>query len=135
MGLAPFLVASSLNLVLAQRLLRRVCPKCREPVTLHPEVIQELGITAEDVQGATIFRGRGCDNCNGTGHRGRIGVYEVMPISSALRRMILDRASTTQMREQAVKEGMVDLRNDALAKMKAGVTSAEEVLRETMAVL
>jgi len=132
MGIAPFLVAASLNLVLAQRLVRRICVHCREPITLHPEVIRELGTTPAELAGATIYRGAGCDHCNHTGYRGRTGVFEVMPITPALRRMILDRASTADIRKQAVSEGMVELRGDALEKLKQGVTSAEEVLRETM---
>jgi type IV pilus assembly protein PilB len=133
MGTEPFLVSASLNLVLAQRLVRKVCLKCRTEVEAHPEALRELGLSIADAASMKFYRGRGCGACNDTGYLGRQGVYEVMPISSAIRQMILDRASTEQIKMRAIGEGMLTLRQDALLKLKAGTTSVEEVLRETAA--
>jgi type IV pilus assembly protein PilB len=130
MGVEPFLVAASLNLVLAQRLVRRICPKCKKQVEVHPEVVRELGINSENGK-VMLQKGEGCPHCNNTGYSGRRGLFEVMPIGRRLRRMILDRASTEEMKRQAISEGMLTLRQDALMKLRAGITTVEEVLRET----
>lgn len=131
MGIEPFLVAASLNLVLAQRLVRKVCPQCKEEVEVHPEALREAGLLPSDGRSTKFFRGRGCSNCNNTGYFGRQGVFEVMPISPIIRRMILDRASTAELKRQAMDEGMLTLRQHALLKLKSGITTLEEVLRET----
>jgi type IV pilus assembly protein PilB len=131
MGVEPFLVAASVNLVLAQRLVRKVCSKCKQPVEVHAEALRELGIPQAEARNIRFFKGRGCPACNNTGYAGRHGLYEVMPVSPAIRRMILDRASTAKIRAQAMGEGMLTLRGDGLLKLKSGVTSAEEILRET----
>jgi type IV pilus assembly protein PilB len=131
MGVQPFLVAASVNLILAQRLVRKVCQKCKAQVEVHGEALRELGIPAEEAKNITFYKGRGCTSCNNTGYSGRQGLYEVMPVSPALRKMILDRASVEQVKRQAMAEGMLSLRQDALAKLKAGATTVEEVLRET----
>jgi type IV pilus assembly protein PilB len=131
MGVEPFLVAASVNLILAQRLVRKVCQKCKAPVEVHIEALRELGIPSEDAKNVTFYKGRGCPSCNNTGYSGRQGLYEVMPVSPALRKMILDRASVEEVKRQAMAEGMLTLRQDALAKLKAGATTVEEVLRET----
>ena len=131
MGVEPFLIAASVNLVLAQRLVRKVCSKCKGVVEVHSEALRELGMPPEEAKGVRFSKGRGCTNCNNTGYSGRQGLYEVMPISPVLRRMILDRASPEQIKKQAVSEGMLSLRQDALHKLKAGITTVEEVLRET----
>jgi type IV pilus assembly protein PilB len=131
MGIEPFLVAASLNLVVAQRLLRKTCDRCKAEVEIHPEALRELGMPASDSKGITFYAGRGCSKCNSTGYSGRLGVYEVMPISPTIRTMILDRASTDQIKRQAMDEGMLTLRQDAILKLKAGLTTVEEVLRET----
>jgi type IV pilus assembly protein PilB len=133
MGVEPFLVAASVNLVLAQRLVRKVCSKCRVEVEVHGEALRELGMTPDQARGARFCKGRGCQACNNTGYSGRHGLYEVMPVSPSIRRMILDRAPSDQIRAQAVSEGMLTLRQDALLKLRAGVTTVEEVLRETAA--
>ncbi|MBD3220524.1 type IV-A pilus assembly ATPase PilB [bacterium] len=127
MGLEPFLVASSTNLIMAQRLVRRICKNCIEPAPVTPEALADLGLPAD----AEPMHGRGCDKCNGTGYKGRQGLYEVMPITPALRELILDRASTAEIRKQAVEEGMLTLRQDGLVKIQKGKTTIEEVLRET----
>jgi type IV pilus assembly protein PilB len=133
MGIEPFLVASSVNLVLAQRLVRKVCAQCRRPSELTDEVLAELQTTREFLQGANIVEGVGCVECNNTGYRGRAGVYEVMTITPALRDLILQRASAIEIKRNAVEGGMLTLRRDALQKLKRGVTSVEEVLKETAA--
>ena len=133
MGIEPFLVASSLNLILAQRLVRKTCSACRKPVTLNAEVLRELQLTATDAKDATFMEGAGCVECNNTGYRGRQGVYEVMPLSPALRELVLERASAMDLKRTAVKEGMLTLRRDALMKLKRGLTTPEEVLKETAA--
>jgi type IV pilus assembly protein PilB len=131
MGIEPFLVSASLNLILAQRLVRRICPKCKEEFDAHPEAVREIGLTPEDISGTKFYRGKGCSNCNNTGYLGRQGVFEVMPASPTIRRMILDRVSTADLRKRAIQEGMLTLRQDAILKLKKGITTIEEVLRET----
>ncbi|MCX5801098.1 MAG: type IV-A pilus assembly ATPase PilB [Candidatus Eisenbacteria bacterium] len=131
MGIEPFLVASSTNVIVAQRLIRRICPHCKHEVKLHPEVVRELGLDPEEAKHLVAYEGKGCVDCNNTGYKGRQGVFEVMPISPSIRDMILDRASTSDLRKKAREEGMVTLREDAIFKLKNGLTTAEEVLRET----
>ena len=132
MGIEPFLVASSLNLVCAQRLVRRVCAKCKEPEDLPPPALEQIGFSHEDARAVKAFRGRGCDKCNGTGYKGRVGLYEVMEISDELRELVLVGASALELRRKAIEEGMITLRGSGLRKIKDGVTSVEEVLRETV---
>ncbi|HET7322643.1 MAG TPA: ATPase, T2SS/T4P/T4SS family, partial [Longimicrobiaceae bacterium] len=131
MGIEPFNVASAVNLITAQRLVRRVCSKCKEPVTYPAEYLHAAGISDEEAAGLTFYRGAGCDECGGSGYKGRQGLYEVMAMSPALRRMILQNASTAELRDQAVSEGMLTLRMDGLLKVRRGVTTLEEVLKET----
>ena len=133
MGIEPFLVASSTNLIMAQRLLRRICGSCKTDVRLHPEVLRELGVSDEDAKNAAFKEGKGCVDCNNTGYKGRLGVYEVMPITAKIRDLILDRASVSAMKKQAMADGMLTLRMDGLLKLKNGITTAEEVLKETAA--
>ena len=133
MGIEPFLVCSSVNLVLAQRLVRRVCAGCKKPITLNDEVLRELQLSPQDAATGTFFLGSGCVDCSNTGYRGRQGVYEVMSITSRLRELILERASATEIKKTAIDEGMLTLRRDALMKLKRGLTTAEEVLKETAA--
>ncbi len=131
MGVEPFLVSSSTNLIMAQRLIRKICLKCREPVVLEEEALRELQLDPKAVSGVTFYHGRGCYDCNNTGYRGRQGVYEVMPVSPTIREMILARASARDIKQRALSEGMLSLRMDGLEKLKRGVTSAEEILKET----
>jgi type IV pilus assembly protein PilB len=132
MGIEPFLVSSSVNLILAQRLVRRLCMKCRQEVTLHHETLREMGID-QSPEELTLFQPRGCVVCNETGYKGRLGIYEVMPITPGIREMIVDRVATADIKKEAVKNGMLTLRADGLDKFKRGETSLEEVLRETSA--
>jgi type IV pilus assembly protein PilB len=127
MGVEPFLVATSTNVILAQRLVRRICTNCKEEEKIPTETLAELNADPE----MACFHGAGCDECNNTGYRGRQGLYEVMPITAGMRELILDRASTTELRDLAISEGMLTLRMDGLRNVGRGVTSIEEVLRET----
>jgi len=133
MGVEPFLVASSTNLIMAQRLLRKICNSCKTDIRLHPEVLRELGVTDDEAKGSSYKEGKGCVDCNNTGYKGRMGVYEVMPVTPKIRDLILDRASVSAIKKQAVAEGMLTLRSDGLLKLKNGTTTAEEVLKETAA--
>jgi type IV pilus assembly protein PilB len=127
MGLEPFLVASSTNLIMAQRLVRRICTNCKQDEEVPAEALSDIGLPPD----TKPQRGKGCDRCGGMGYKGRQGLYEVMPITPALRELILDRASTSELRKQAQAEGMLTLRQDGLVKIQQGVTTIEEVLRET----
>ncbi len=132
MGIEPFLVSAALNLIQAQRLLRKVCPQCRKPIVYDEETLKNYDIPVEMLKGYQVYeKGDGCEFCNGKGYKGRLAVTEVMPITPKLREMILQRAPTAQLREQAKKEGMRTLREDAIIKMKRGLTTLQEVLRET----
>jgi type IV pilus assembly protein PilB len=131
MGIEPFLVASSVNVIMAQRLVRKLCAKCKSKETIHPEALRELGIASESP--FEIFKPEGCTACSNTGYSGRTGLYEVMPISDTIREMILNRASSAEVKDQAVREGMSTLRGDGIYKLKAGITSLQEVLRESAA--
>ncbi|PYP30528.1 MAG: type IV-A pilus assembly ATPase PilB [Gemmatimonadetes bacterium] len=130
MGIEPFNVASAVNLIVAQRLVRRICGSCKEEHQYSPE---EMHAFAVDPKLGPFFKGTGCDTCNGTGYKGRQGLYEVMAMSSALRRLVLKGASTEELREQGVKESMLTLRMDGMLKVKKGVTTLEEVVKETAA--
>ncbi len=131
MGVEPFLVSSSVNLILAQRLLRRVCVACKRPLELKEETMHELQLSPEQAQGATFMHGPGCLDCNNTGYRGRQAVFEVMPMTTRVKDLVLERAPATEVKRAAIEEGMLTLRRDALEKMKRGITTAEEVLKET----
>jgi type IV pilus assembly protein PilB len=131
MGIEAFNVASAVNLITAQRLVRRICGNCKEPVSYPDEYLRAAGITPEEAATMTFYRGKGCDTCNGSGYKGRQGLYEVMAMSPALRRMILQEASTADLQAQAISEGMLTLRMDGMQKVARGVTTMEEVLKET----
>jgi type IV pilus assembly protein PilB len=133
MGLEPFLVSSSVNLIVAQRLVRRICAACKRPIELSEEVVHELQLRPEDLKGTSFSDGQGCIECNNTGYRGRQGVYEVMPLSPRLRDLVLERAPAGDIKEVAIDEGMLTLRRDALQKLRRGITTVEEVLKETAA--
>jgi type IV pilus assembly protein PilB len=133
MGVEPFLVASSVNLVLAQRLARLICSGCREPVEIPPQALIELGASREEVGSFTCFHGTGCPNCSGSGYRGRIALYEVMPVTEEIREQILAGASANEIKRTAMGLGMKTLRQSGLTKLRAGLTTIEEVVRVTMA--
>jgi type IV pilus assembly protein PilB len=132
MGIEPFLVASSVNLIAAQRLVRRVCANCKVDQPLPPQALVEAGFTPEDSQSVVPKKGSGCEKCNSTGYKGRVGLYEVMEITDELRELILVGASALELRRKAVEDGMITLRQSGLRKVKAGMTTIEEVARETV---
>jgi type IV pilus assembly protein PilB len=132
MGVKPYAIASSVSLIIAQRLARRLCEHCKEPVDVPAEALLKEGFSAADIDtGITVFHGKGCNQCN-AGYRGRIGVYQVMPVSEALGRIIMEGGNALQLAEQARKEGVADLRQAGLRKVKAGITSLEEINRVTI---
>ena len=131
MGIEPFLVSTSLLLVVAQRLVRRICPQCKQPITYPPEALIDVGFSPDEIPNLRLYKGAGCPNCNNTGYRGRIGVFEVMEVSDTIREMILEGASTLELKHQAREEGMITLRESGLIKVRQGITTIEEVLRET----
>src|SRR5580700_1145804 len=130
MGIEPFLVASSVHLICAQRLVRRVCSSCKEPHPLPAAAMVQAGFSPEDAATVVSFKGVGCDRCNQTGYKGRVGLYEVMEIGEELRELILVGASGLELRRKAVDEGMITLRQSGLRKVKDGLTTIEEVVRE-----
>lgn len=133
MGVEPFLVASSINLILAQRLARRVCSHCVEELQVNPEILVNIGIPAAEARHIKVKQGKGCDRCANTGYKGRIALYEVMPLADELREMVLNGASTAEIKREAMRLGMLTLRGSGLMRLKEGVTTVEEVLRVTAA--
>jgi type IV pilus assembly protein PilB len=131
MGIEPFNVASAVNLIVAQRLVRRICTECKEEYKYTAEELGALAISSDEAAGITFYRGKGCDACEGTGYKGRQGLYEVMWMSPELRRLVLRGASTAEVKDQAVEDGMLTLRMDGIMKVKRGITSLEEVVKET----
>ncbi len=132
MGIEPFLVASSLNLVCAQRLVRRVCTNCKIEDDVPPPALEQIGFTPDLAATVKPKKGSGCEKCNKTGYKGRVGLYEVMEITDELRELILVGASALELRRKAIEEGMITLRGSGLRKITEGVTTIEEVLRETV---
>jgi type IV pilus assembly protein PilB len=132
MGIEPFLVASSVNLICAQRLVRRICSDCREPAPLPAQALVNAGFPPEEAAAVTPVKGAGCGRCNNTGYRGRVGLYEVMEVTEELREQILVGASGLDLRRRALEGGMISLRQSGLRKVKEGVTTIEEVVRETV---
>jgi general secretion pathway protein E/type IV pilus assembly protein PilB len=131
-GVKPFLVASSTRCLMAQRLVRKICKKCIEPYTPTDSEMRALGITPEMLKGATLMKGRGCNNCNNTGNRGRFGVFEIFVIDDEARKLIYDQAPTSVLRARAREMGMRTLREDGVRKILAGLTTPEEVIRSTV---
>jgi type IV pilus assembly protein PilB len=132
MGIEPFLVASSVHLICAQRLVRRVCSNCKEPSPMAPAALMQAGYSEEEASSVTPMKGAGCSTCNSTGYKGRVGLYEVMEVAEELRELILVGASGLELRRKAVDEGMLTLRRSGLRKVMDGVTTIEEVVRETV---
>jgi type IV pilus assembly protein PilB len=133
MGVPMFNIASSVLLITAQRLARRLCT-CKKPITVPEQALLDAGYKAEDLDGSwTLFGPGGCDRCKGTGYKGRVGIYQVMPISEAMQRLILTGASALDLAAQAKLEGVKDLRESGLLKVKQGMTSLDEVLSTTNA--
>ncbi|HMG34635.1 MAG TPA: type IV-A pilus assembly ATPase PilB [Blastocatellia bacterium] len=132
MGIEPFLVATSVNLIQAQRLVRRICKECKFEVHTPQEAMVDIGFPASEVREVRTFKGQGCSTCNGTGYKGRVGLYEVMEITEDLRELILVGASGLELRRKAIDEGMLTLRLSGLEKIRQGMTTVDEVVRETV---
>jgi type IV pilus assembly protein PilB len=133
MGIEPFLVATSVNLIQAQRLIRRICKDCKTEHPLPAEAMLEIGFSAEEARQLKTYKGRGCQTCNNTGYKGRVGLYEVMEVTDDMRELILIGASALELRKKAIDDGMITLRESGLHKIRNGVTTIEEVVRETVA--
>ena len=132
MGIEPFLVATSVHLICAQRLIRRICNECKTEIKTPIQTLIDVGFSPEEAGPIQTFRGEGCRTCNGTGYKGRVGLYEVMEISEHIQDLILASAPGREIKRRAVEEGMLTLRQSGLAKIKSGVTTLDEVLRETV---
>jgi type IV pilus assembly protein PilB len=132
MGIEPFLISSAVILILAQRLIRKVCSECKEQIQVHPQLLMDLGVPPDEVKTFPTFKGKGCPICSGTGYKGRLGLYEVMLLKDEVKELILARASTTEIKKEAIRMGMKTLRQSGIHKIKTGMTTIEEVLRATM---
>jgi general secretion pathway protein E len=131
MGIEPFLVTSSVTAILAQRLVRTLCPACKEAYIPDEESLQNIGIAAEMISGKTIYRGAGCPSCLKTGYRGRTGIFEMMMLTDTVKNLILRTSDANAVKHSAVEQGMITLRQDGAQKVLAGVTTIEEVFRVT----
>ena len=132
MGIEPFLVATSVHMIVAQRLVRRVCKDCGEELDLPVQTLIEAGFTPEEAKKVKPKKGRGCTVCNNTGYKGRCGLYEVMEIDDEVRELILVGASAVELKKKAIERGMITLRRSGLVKVMDGATTLEEVARETV---
>jgi len=133
MGVEPFLITASVNLVLAQRLARKICSDCKTAIKLEPSVLEEIGFNPEQVAKAQLMKGAGCRTCNGSGYKGRVALYEIMRFNDSLKEMVLQGSSTAELKAAAIKTGMLTLRMSGIRKVLDGVTTTEEILRVTMA--
>jgi type IV pilus assembly protein PilB len=132
MGIEPFLVASSVNLIAAQRLARMICEYCKQPIQVSPQMLLNLGVPSDEISAFVCYKGTGCPRCSNTGYKGRVALYEVMPIREEIRELILQGASAMEIKREAMRLGMKSLRQTALTKLKEGTTTVEEVLRSTV---
>ena len=132
-GVESFLLAATLEAVIAQLLVRRLCPDCSTEYVPHPDVLAELGLTPREIEGRTFRYGKGCANCHHTGYRGRQAIFEILLVSERLRQMITENVSTDRIREAALEEGMRTLRDSGLLAIYDGITAVEEVIRATVA--
>jgi type IV pilus assembly protein PilB len=132
MGIEPFLVATSVQLIAAQRLARRICASCKEPVDMTPQALLNLGYKKDEVGTFTVYKGRGCDKCNNTGYKGRVALIEVMAIDDDIRELILSGGTAIDIKKKAAENGMITLRRSGLIKIKDGITTIDEVVRETV---
>ncbi|MBN1141259.1 MAG: type IV-A pilus assembly ATPase PilB [Deltaproteobacteria bacterium] len=132
MGIEPFLVSTAVNLISAQRLARRVCAECKEVVEVEKKVLIQAGVKEEELDQYTIYKGRGCPTCNNTGYKGRVGVYQVMPMFEPIREMVLKGANATEIKRESMRLGVKTMRQSALTKMKEGLLCLDEVLRVTV---
>jgi type IV pilus assembly protein PilB len=133
MGVEPFLVSSSVNLILAQRLVRKICSDCKETQELNPQALVEIGMSPEEAESTVGYKGAGCEKCSDTGYKGRIAIYEVMPFGEDLKELILEGGSSGELKRAAREGGMKTLRESGLTKIREGITTLEEVMRVTAA--
>jgi type IV pilus assembly protein PilB len=132
MGIEPFLISSSVILILAQRLIRKICSECREQIKVHPQLLIDLGVSPDEAKNFNVYKGKGCAICSGTGYKGRVGLYEVMTMKEEVKELVLSRSSTSEIKKEAIRLGMKTLRQSGIHKVKEGLTTIEEVLRATM---
>jgi type IV pilus assembly protein PilB len=132
MGIEPFLVATSVHLICAQRLVRRICKDCAEQVEMPQQALIEEGYTPEEAKTVKIMKGKGCATCNKTGYKGRTGLYEVMEVDDEIKELVLVGASALELKKKAIERGMITLRRSGLMKVAQGWTTLEEVARETI---
>jgi type IV pilus assembly protein PilB len=132
MGIEPFLVASAVNLIAAQRLARMICEYCKQPIRVSPQMLLNLGVLPDEISEFVCYKGTGCARCSNTGYKGRIALYEIMPIREEIRELILQGASEMEIKREAMRLGMKTLRQTALTKLKDGTITVEEVLRSTV---
>jgi len=132
MGIEPFLITSSVILILAQRLIRKICSECREQIKVHPQLLIDLGVSPDEAKNFNVYKGKGCAICSGTGYKGRVGLYEVMTMKEEVKELVLSRSSTSEIKKEAIRLGMKTLRQSGIHKVKEGLTTIEEVLRATM---
>jgi len=132
MGIEPFLVASAVNLITAQRLARRVCSECKQPEDIPVQALIDAGVSPDEASSYVCMRGTGCSACNNTGYKGRVGFYQVMPMREEIKELILNGANTSEIKRESMRIGIKTMRQSGLTKLKEGVTSFEEVLRITV---
>ncbi len=131
MGIEPFLVTSSVNVIVAQRLARRLCQNCKKPAEIGDQALLDIGVPAEEIGSFTVYEPGGCDTCNGRGYKGRVALYEVMPFWDGLKELVINGASTAELKQEAIRLGMLTLRMAGINKLKSGMTSIEEVVGNT----
>jgi type IV pilus assembly protein PilB len=131
MGVPSYLVAASTKLIMAQRMVRKICSFCKQEVPITPKILEILQVTGEEADGLKVFEGKGCNQCNNTGYSGRTGLFEVMPITPSIEKLIVQGVSTAEIRAEAVKEGMLPLRQAGFEKLRLGISSLEEIVAET----
>ena len=132
MGIEPFLISSSVILILAQRLIRKICSECREQIKVHPQLLIDLGVPPDEAKNFNVYKGKGCAICSGTGYKGRVGLYEVMAMKEEIKELVLSRSSASEIKKEGIRLGMKTLRQSGIHKVKEGLTTIEEVLRATM---
>jgi type IV pilus assembly protein PilB len=132
MGIQAFMICATVEAILAQRLVRRICPKCKAEARISSDLLAELQLKRSDLGDRKFFKGAGCDNCNNTGYKGRVGLFELMILNDKIREMIMTNATTDELRAEAEKDGMIALRDFGMKLASQGVTTLDEVVRETV---
>ncbi len=132
MGIQTFMICATVEAILAQRLVRRICTKCREETKVNADLLFDLGMTRDEIEGRQFFKGAGCDLCNNTGYKGRIALFELMVLNDNIRQMVMGNASTDELRDEAQRNGMIPLREFGMGLANAGITTLDEIIRETV---